>query len=78
MSSHDSHDPGDYSSLSEELLLKSSAAKSKQSQLSLLARAIAFLSRREHSEAELRQKLQRYTDDLDEIDAVLALSLIHI
>ncbi|SUA60212.1 Regulatory protein recX [Oligella urethralis] len=72
MSSHDSHDPGDYSSLSEELLLKSSAANSKQSKLSLLARAIAFLSRREHSEAELRQKLQRYTDDLDEIDAVLA------
>lgn len=72
MSSHDSDDRTGYGSLSEELLAKSAASKSKQSQLSLLARAIAFLSRREHSEAELRQKLQRYTDDIDEIDAVMA------
>lgn len=38
---------------------------------SLKARAIDFLSRREHSRLELSRKLQRHSQDLDEIAAVL-------
>lgn len=38
---------------------------------SLKARAIDFLSRREHSRLELRRKLQRHSDDFNEIDALL-------
>ena len=38
---------------------------------SLKARAVSFLSRREHSRAELAQKLQRHCDDADQIAAVL-------
>ena len=38
---------------------------------SLKARAIAYLSRREHSRLELRRKLSAYSDDPAEIDAVL-------
>ncbi|MDO5666388.1 MAG: recombination regulator RecX [Alcaligenaceae bacterium] len=72
MSSRDSDNQASYSSLADELTAKSSESKAKKSQLSLLARAIAILSRRDHSEKELRQKLQRYTDDFDEIDSVLS------
>lgn len=39
--------------------------------LSLKARAVNFLSRREHSRLELRRKLQRHSDDLNEIDTLL-------
>lgn len=38
---------------------------------SLKARAIDFLSRREHSRLELQRKLQRHSDDLAEINQVL-------
>lgn len=38
---------------------------------SLKARAIAYLSRREHSRLELRRKLSVYSDDPAEVDAVL-------
>lgn len=38
---------------------------------SLKARAVDFLSRREHSRLELRRKLQRHSDDLNEIDTLL-------
>ncbi|WP_323011264.1 recombination regulator RecX [Castellaniella sp.] len=38
---------------------------------SLKARAIAYLSRREHSRLELQQKLSAYSDDSDAIQAVL-------
>lgn len=37
----------------------------------LLPKAIALLSRREHSEAELRHKLRRYTEDEGAIDSVI-------
>ncbi len=38
---------------------------------SLKARAVAYLSRREHSRLELRRKLSAYSDDPAEIEAVL-------
>lgn len=39
--------------------------------LSLKARAVGYLSRREHARNELARKLQAYSDDPDEINAVL-------
>jgi len=39
--------------------------------LSLKARAIALLSRREHSRLELRRKLQAHAEAAEELDAVL-------
>ena len=39
---------------------------------SLKARAIALLSRREHSRVELQRKLSRYSEEPAELDAVLA------
>ncbi|HEX7388373.1 MAG TPA: recombination regulator RecX [Castellaniella sp.] len=42
-----------------------------QSGPSLKARAIGYLSRREHSRLELRRKLASYSDDAAEIEAVL-------
>lgn len=39
--------------------------------LSLKARAIAYLSRREHSRLELQRKLSAHCDDPDQIQAVL-------
>lgn len=45
--------------------------KSKKSGLSLKARAIAFLSRREHSQLELRRKLTPHCDDPQEIEQLL-------
>lgn len=71
MSSND-RNKAEYSSLADELTAKSSECSAKKSQLSLLARAIAILSRREHSEKELRLKLQRYTHDFDEIESVIS------
>ncbi|WP_161495233.1 recombination regulator RecX [Advenella sp. S44] len=38
---------------------------------SLLARGISYLSRREHSEYELRKKLAPYAESSDELDAVM-------
>ena len=38
---------------------------------SLKARAIDFLSRREHSRVELQRKLMRYSDDSSEIESLL-------
>ena len=38
---------------------------------SLKARAIDFLSRREHSRSELHRKLQRHSDDLEAINQLL-------
>lgn len=39
--------------------------------LSLKARAVGYLSRREHARSELARKLRPYAEDLDEIEAVL-------
>lgn len=47
------------------------AGSHKASGPSLKARAIDFLSRREHSRVELQRKLQRHTDDLDAIESLL-------
>lgn len=38
---------------------------------SLRARALRYLSQREHSRAELRRKLQRFCDDAEEVEAVI-------
>ena len=43
-----------------------------RSERSLKARAVDFLSRREHSRLELGRKLARYTADSNEVDAVLS------
>lgn len=43
-----------------------------QKEMSLLARAVSILSRREYSEQELRRRLLQYTDDEKEIEAVIA------
>lgn len=43
----------------------------RRHRLSLKARAIGYLSRREHSRLELQRKLARYCDDPDEILQVL-------
>lgn len=40
--------------------------------INLLAKAVAILSRREYSEAELRRRLQQYSEDESQIDAVIA------
>ena len=40
-------------------------------QLSLKARALRYLSMREHSRLELRRKLSRYAEEGDDIEAVL-------
>ncbi|MBI3903001.1 MAG: recombination regulator RecX [Nitrosomonadales bacterium] len=42
-----------------------------KTELSLKARAMQYLARREHSRAELRAKLLPYVQDGDDIDAVL-------
>ena len=46
-------------------------ALARRDGLSLKARAVACLSRREHSRQELRRKLSAFTDDPAEIEAVL-------
>ncbi|WP_417250993.1 recombination regulator RecX [Castellaniella sp.] len=45
--------------------------KASRPALSLKARAIGYLSRREHSRLELQRKLSAYSDDPTEIQAVL-------
>lgn len=57
--------------VTEESKSTSAATNATRKGPSLKARAIDFLSRREHSRLELRRKLQRHSDDLDEIDALL-------
>lgn len=42
-----------------------------KSEPSLKSRAVAYLSRREHSRLELKRKLAKFTDDENEIEAVL-------
>lgn len=49
---------------------KSTASNTRKGP-SLKARAVDFLSRREHSRLELRRKLQRHSEDINEIDALL-------
>ena len=39
--------------------------------LSLKARALGYLSRREHSRAELRRKLAPHAESADEVEALL-------
>ncbi|MCQ9616181.1 recombination regulator RecX [Paenalcaligenes niemegkensis] len=46
-------------------------ASAKPSGPSLKARAIDFLSRREHSRVELQRKLRRHSDEASEIEALL-------
>lgn len=72
MTSDRSKNQNSDSSLAEELFSKSKDSSSQKLQHNLLAKAVAILSRREHSEKELRQKLQRYTDDFDAIDATIS------
>ncbi|WP_079416294.1 recombination regulator RecX [Thiomonas intermedia] len=43
-----------------------------RAQPSLRARAVRYLSQREHSPLELRRKLLRYCEEADEVDALLA------
>ncbi|KMZ12454.1 Regulatory protein RecX [Candidatus Burkholderia humilis] len=53
---------------------KSSAAdlkNSKRRQRSLKGRALCYLSRREHSRAELSRKLQPYVEETDSLDSLL-------
>ncbi len=45
--------------------------RSNKSEPSLKSRAVAFLSRREHSRLELQKKLSRYSEDINEINATL-------
>ena len=42
-----------------------------KSEISLMGRALRFLSRREHSRQELRKKLLPYAEDLSELDNLL-------
>lgn len=44
---------------------------SKTNDISLKMRAVSYLSRREHSKVELRQKLQPYAQDSSEIEDLL-------
>lgn len=73
MSSRDSRgsSDGEYGSLAEELAAKAADSSQQKSEVNLLAKAVAILSAREHSEKELRQRLKRYTDDEAAIDAVV-------
>jgi regulatory protein len=71
MSSEHNDNPPKYGSLAEELVAKSEESSTQKSSVNLLAKAVAILSRREHSQKELRQRLLRYTDDLDAIEAVI-------
>lgn len=59
------------SSPDSKLETEVSKAKSMRQGPTLKARAVDFLSRREHSRVELRRKLQRHSDDLEEIDHLL-------
>lgn len=72
MSSKDADNTTKYASLAEELVAKSTAGAKQKSEVNLLAKAVAILSRRECSEKELRQRLQRYTDDMGAINAVVS------
>ena len=72
MSSKDADNTTEYASLAEELVAKSTAGAKQKSEVNLLAKAVAILSRRECSEKELRQRLQRYTDDMGAINAVVS------
>ncbi len=47
------------------------AGVKKRSGLSLKARAVGFLSRREHSRSELAQKLKPHSDSTEEVDRLL-------
>ncbi|GAA4340955.1 recombination regulator RecX [Pigmentiphaga soli] len=51
--------------------MKANDAASPPSGLSLKARAVGYLSRREHSRAELERKLARHAADEDDVRAVL-------
>ena len=72
MSSKDADNTTKYASLAEELVAKSTAGAKQKSEVNLLAKAVAILSRRECSEKELRQRLQRYTGDMGAINAVVS------
>ncbi|CAM5185734.1 Regulatory protein RecX [Oligella ureolytica] len=72
MTSRDGDSTAEYSSLAEELAAKSVDSTKQKSEVNLLAKAVALLSSREYSEKGLREKLQRYTDDLDAINAVIS------
>ncbi|WP_028357876.1 recombination regulator RecX [Brackiella oedipodis] len=54
-----------------EAQLQQAAQPNQTNKVNLLAKAVAILSRREHSEAELRQKLLKFSTDRAEIDAVI-------
>ena len=72
MSSKDDDNTTENASLAEDLVAKSTAGAKQKSEVNLLAKAVAILSRRECSEKELRQRLQRYTDDMGAINAVVS------
>lgn len=68
------NDEGDFEQLGFEDFEQLGSAKeppSKRKGVSLKARAIDFLSRREHSRLELQRKLQRHSDDLEAINQLL-------
>ena len=51
--------------------MKTTLTSSKRSGPSLKARAVSYLSRREHSRAELARKLAPYADSAEEIESLL-------
>lgn len=71
-SDFDADENDDFEQLSDsEPALESSKTTSTRRGLTLKARAVDFLSRREHSRVELRRKLQRHSDNSEEIDDLL-------
>lgn len=56
----------------EEEGASASSAYTSSRPINLLAKAVAILSRREYSEAELRRRLHQYSEDESQIDAVIA------
>lgn len=66
--------PVDYSDSHSEPSLKQSVKSAQQSAkpINLLAKAVTLLSRREHSEQDLRRKLAKYAEDSQQIDTVIA------
>src|SRR5690606_4254573 len=51
--------------------IEQTALQAKRPGPSLKARAVAILSRREHSRQELKQKLAIYADESDDVDSLL-------
>lgn len=64
-------DDDDFEQLDNDTKTTNEGTPSVRQGPSLKARAVDFLSRREHSRLELRRKLQRHCDDIEQIDHLL-------